>query len=677
MTLTGKATAGVYELGLGVSVERCVPIPTRDGTLISADIYWPRETDLSLPALLNCTPYRKDDLDARSDRCNQVYFASRGFVAVKLDVRGTGSSEGIATDEYTETEQADYVDVTRWVSEQPWCNGQVGAWGLSYSGFNVLQLAANQPPALRAIAFVGATDDRYTDDVHRMGGALEALELAHYQARMLAANALPAQADLNDPDVLAQWRQRIEQTPPWIIRWLNEQRDGPYWRNGSIRPDYERIMVPTMVFVGSRDGYRTASLRMVRNLSAPWTLVIGPWGHCWPDGGFPGPRYPFLEQATNWFQHHLGDESQPRPRCMFFLERFSLDRVPQHDAPGQWLASDRWGDDPEDQLKLHLTPEAGLVEHPSAETHREVALPYAVEAGLANGTWCPVMPVKLPGDQRRDEAFSLIFTSEPLSKPVGVFGEPVLRIVVSHPGPTAAFVAKLADVAPDGRSQLVTSGVLNLAHHDAIGAPKPFQGPAAIELRLLAASWEFQPGHRIRLALAGSDWPNIWPLPTTTPVSVHLEATTSLTLPLIPEDATPAELDESVVDTAAASIEGGAEVRLNSAPGWVVSYDALNGAWNVNTNDITAVLLPLEGRTVSYRRSYHASLRPGDPSSARITADTEFELETPGGSVRTRADTDFTSTQTEFVFDLKLTVGLNDKRFANKHWQGRVPRDLC
>ena len=210
-----------------------------------------------------------------------IELARAGFACVRLDVRGTGSSDGVAADEYTEAEQRDGVEVVDWLARQPWCTGAVGSWGKSYGGFTCIQLAARRPPALRAIAPVYATDDRYSDDMHFDGGALCAFELTNYPIRMIAMNALPP--GLTGAGLENAWRRRIEQTPAWVLDWVRHQQDGPYWRNGSLRPDYTRVEVPVFIVSGWRDGYRTAGLRMAQNLGTPWQLLAGPWAHFSPD----------------------------------------------------------------------------------------------------------------------------------------------------------------------------------------------------------------------------------------------------------------------------------------------------------------------------------------------------------------------------------------------------------
>src|SRR5204863_5464278 len=192
----------------------------------------------------------------------------------------------------------------------------------SYGGFACIQLAARRPPALRAIAPVYATDDRYSDDMHFHGGALNASSLPAYPTSMIAMNALPP-LGARGPELDRTWRERVETTPAWVVEWIRRQHDSPYWRNGSLRPDYELIACPVLVCAGWRDGYRTAALRMCRNLRAPWRLLVGPWCHKLPDRGVPGPRYPFLAEMARFFHRHMdeaGEEGVPEPpRSVFFV----------------------------------------------------------------------------------------------------------------------------------------------------------------------------------------------------------------------------------------------------------------------------------------------------------------------------------------------------------------------
>ena len=230
-----------------VRVEHNVRIPVRDGLELSANLFLPEPTTDGerFPAILEMIPYRKDDWRYATDLSRMSYLAQHGFACCRLDVRGTGSSPGIALDEYTPAETLDGYDAVEWLAAQPWCNGNVGMWGISYGGFTAIQVAMLQPPHLKAIFPVYATDDRYTDDVHYIGGCLVVSELAQYAVSQVAMNALPPKPEYAGSDWAQQWRARLEQTPPWTLEWLRRQTDGPYWRQGSLAPDSSASPAPS------------------------------------------------------------------------------------------------------------------------------------------------------------------------------------------------------------------------------------------------------------------------------------------------------------------------------------------------------------------------------------------------------------------------------------------------
>src|SRR5579875_4197844 len=129
-----------------------LPIPLRDGTALGARLWLPEGAeDSPVPAVLEYVPYRKNDMFAVRDQSRFAYFAAHGYAGIRLDIRGSGDSEGIITDEYTKQEQDDAVEAIAWIADQPWCSGTVGMIGKSWSGFNGLQVAARRPPALKAV----------------------------------------------------------------------------------------------------------------------------------------------------------------------------------------------------------------------------------------------------------------------------------------------------------------------------------------------------------------------------------------------------------------------------------------------------------------------------------------------------------------------------------------------
>jgi predicted acyl esterase len=148
-------------------------IPLSDGTRLSARVWLPKGAEADpVPAILEYIPYRKRDGTRPGDDPRHRWWAGHGYASVRLDIRGTGESEGLITDEYARQEQDDAVEAIAWLAAQPWCSGAVGMTGISWGGFNSLQVAARRPPALKAIITHCSTDDRYADDVHHMGGCL-------------------------------------------------------------------------------------------------------------------------------------------------------------------------------------------------------------------------------------------------------------------------------------------------------------------------------------------------------------------------------------------------------------------------------------------------------------------------------------------------------------------------
>lgn len=160
-----------------------------DGTRLAARLWLPEV--LPAPVVLEALPYRMDDLTASYSGEYERLCREGNLAVCRLDLRGTGSSEGIATDEYPPAEQRDLHEVIAWLAAQEWSSGAVGMYGTSYSGFNSLQMACERPPALRAIVPIYATDDRYSDDVHYYGGAFKAIDAVDYCHYMTALVALP------------------------------------------------------------------------------------------------------------------------------------------------------------------------------------------------------------------------------------------------------------------------------------------------------------------------------------------------------------------------------------------------------------------------------------------------------------------------------------------------------
>ena len=312
-------------------------ITASDGTRLAAQLWLPRE--LPAPVVLEALPYRMDDLTATYASEYERLCREGGLAVCRLDIRGTGSSGGIAVDEYTADEHADICDVIAWLAAQEWSNGRVGMYGASWSGFNSLQVACLQPPALQAIAPIYASDDRYTDDVHYMGGILKAVDLVDWVLYMVAGNALPPVPAVVGDAWREEWEHRLEEGEPWLLRWLEEQADGPYWRHGSVRPDYGRIACPTMIVAGWADGYTNIVFRALESLRCPTRVLLGPWGHGSPATAIPGPHVDLVPELIRWFRRWLADERNgvdEEPPLAVFARRSTRPDPMLPEMRGEW-----------------------------------------------------------------------------------------------------------------------------------------------------------------------------------------------------------------------------------------------------------------------------------------------------------------------------------------------------
>ncbi len=503
---------------------RHVWITMKDGIRLAARLWLPDV--LPAAVILEALPYRMDDLTSSYAEEYVQLCEQGGFAVCRLDIRGTGSSDGIATDEYTQEELDDICEVIAWLAAREWSTGRVGMYGTSWSGFNSLQVACLRPPALGAIVPIYATDDRYTDDVHYMGGIVKAVDLIDWPTYMVASNWLPPVPAVFGEGWREEWRRRIGGTEPWLFRWFEEQWDGPYWRHGSVRPDYERIICPTMVVAGWADGYTNMALRGFEHLTCPRRILLGPWGHMSTQASVPGPHLDLVPELIRWFGHWLRDDLNgidTEPPIAVFARRSTLPEPDLAMMRGEWRAEETW---PPSRLgDLTLSPEGA----------GDDIVPGRAEVGRHAWISCAGrLPWGLPGDQRTDDALSLTYDWAPLDDELDVMGYPRVRLTVTSRVPVAYLSARLCDVFPDGTSALAGRGVLNLTHRSGSTSPVALEPgvPTEIELELEVTSWVFEPGHRVRLALSTSDWPNTWPPPSLEPLIVD-RSSVELILPVL------------------------------------------------------------------------------------------------------------------------------------------------
>lgn len=518
-------------------IEHCwVSMP--DGARLAARLWLPADVDGPVPAVLEYIPYRKRDLMRARDETIHGWFAGHGYAAVRVDVRGTGDSDGLLTDEYTEQEQDDALAVIEWIAAQPWCSGAVGMLGKSWGGISALQIAARRPPALRAVVTVCSTDDRWTDDAHYMGGCLLNENLT-WGTVLMGLAALPPDPAIVGESWRATWRARLDGLVPFPALWMRHPRRDAYWRRGSAAEDLSRITCPVYAVGGWADAYASAVPRLLAGLGGPRKGLIGPWAHLYPYAGRPGPAIHFLGEALRWWDQWLrGVETGVMFEPM--LRVWMQEGVPpmQPDAPraGRWVAEPAW---PSARIIVQrwALGRGGL----GADAVPPERIDYREEAivGLAAGDWCDFGgPAEAPGEQQEDDRRSYAFDTPPLAKRLEILGAPAIVLELSVDRPAAQLAVRLNDVTPDGPSTRVTYGLFDLTQLEEPLVPGQ---RLRVRLQLRDVAHAFAAGHRIRVAVSTGYWPIAWPAPE--PVTLSLFTGTSrLELPVRPPREADAEL---------------------------------------------------------------------------------------------------------------------------------------
>ncbi|MDR7523403.1 MAG: CocE/NonD family hydrolase [Armatimonadota bacterium] len=664
-------------LGRPVEVEvRHVLVPTRDGTRLSANLFRP-VTEQRVPVAVEYTPYRKDDLRGAARDFGHFYLAERGIASVQLDVRGTGASDGFVTDEYQyPQEQQDGYDAIEWLACQDWCNGRAGMWGTSYAGFTALQVAQVQPPSLCAIAPIYATDDRYTDDMHFRGGALAGWSvIGPYALGMVSRNALPPHPDLAGDDWKAVWDQRLEQNIPWLIRWLDEQLDGAYWRS-TLGRMYDRVTVPTLIIGGWADFYVNASLRWFANLKVPKKLIMGPWPHTPPDAATPGPRIDFMHEITRWFKQWLADEPTgvtDEPPVTVFIQHFRRPDAPTDVAPGVWRFEDTLPPARAGQRRWFFGARSDLTPSPPVAGFvvERSSVPFVgfADLGFAGGAvgW---------GEQAANEAFSIVFTSKPLAADTEILGSPQVSLFVSTTSEVAFVAVRLCDVAPDGASTLVCKGLLNATRRNGMDRAEPLTPGEvyALTFPLDAVSWVFPKGHRIRVAVSGADFPDVWPSPQRGVLRVHCGSShqSNITLPVVPP-ARPRHPQPALLPPPPRRSRFEHAVER---PAVTITYDVAHRTMTARRELCEVVRCPDGVTVVSSEHRTEMTVSATDPAAAGATAWDRKILRRPDLEVESTATAELKSTEREFHLDLELHVTFNGTPYRHRRWTRTIPRRL-
>ena len=498
-----------------IIVDENLGIILSDGCRLSARTWIPENAhEFPVPAILEYLPYRKRDGTIARDELTHPYFAKRGYASIRVDIRGNGDSQGIMLDEYTSQELNDAVEVINWLAKQPWCSGTVGMMGISWGGFNSLQVAALQPKPLKAIITLCSTVDRYADDIHYKGGCLLNENLG-WGSTMWAYSSRPPDPALVGQAWRKMWQERLEAEPFLPIGWLKHQRRDNYWKHGSVCEDFSKIKAATLAIGGWGDGYKNTVSHLVENLSCPVKGIVGPWIHKYPHFAVPGPRIDFLHEALRWWDRWLKNEKtdvENDPAYTVYLMDGVEPKSSYDYRKGQWVSFDQWPA----QLPiktLNLNKDFGLRKQ-KENVRKIISSPQT--CGLDGGEYCAIwLGPDLPGDQRIDDVNSATFTTEELTKQIDIVGAPRVKLKLRPTTSTAQISVRLNHIHPTGASTRITYGVFNLGYVDGFDNPRKLRKgeTISIEFNLDQIAYSVSKGHKIRLSISNAYWPLLWPTP--------------------------------------------------------------------------------------------------------------------------------------------------------------------
>jgi uncharacterized protein len=666
-------TAVRSEFPYPVNVTETAWIPMSDGMRLAAKLWLPEGAG-KVPAILEYLPYRRRDGTRTRDNGLHAYLAGHGYGCLRVDIRGMGDSEGLLHDEYSIQEQLDGLTVIDWISRQDWCDGGVSMIGISWGGFNGLQIAARRPPALKSVIAVGFTDDRYATDVHYFGGCLSK-DNFDWSATMLAQNDLPPDPAVFGDSWREAWRARCEANVPWAHHWFAHQHRDAYWRQGSVCEDFSAIEVPVYAVSGWADNYSEAVPRLVANLTSPCLGLVGPWAHSYPHDVTVGPAIGWLQEVLRWCDHWMKGQDtsiMDEPKLRVWMQESVAPRTCYTERAGRWVGEYAWPPLDPQELAYSLGCD-GLVGS-DAVGQRSICSPLWVgltagEVGRygENADW--------PTDQRIDDAGSLVFQTAPLEDRLEILGAPRVTLRFSVDKPLALVAARLNDVAPNGASTRVTVGLLNLAHrngHDQPAALVPGKAyEATVELDDIAHA--FPPGHRIALSLSTTYYPIAHPSPELATLTVMC-GESRLTLPRrLPRDTDstlrPFDPPEKAAETPQSNAQVGGTPRR-------VVHDLLTGRYEVDFPRWTySTTMEDIATTVTSTGMVRHSVTEDDPLSAETTIEYQVTLARPDATIGHHSKGRLSCDATHFRLQTELSVTENGQLFYDKSWDERFPRD--
>jgi len=653
-------------------------IPLSDGTHLAAKMWIPEGAEQKpVPAILEFIPYRKRDFEAVNDSITHGYLAGHGYACLRVDLRGSGESQGVLRDEYLRQEQKDGLELLEWIAAQSWCDGSIGMMGISWGGFNALQIAALQPPQLKAIITVCSTDDRYADDVHYMGGCLLGDNLS-WASTMFAYNSCPPDPLLVGDKWKQMWFDRLEGSGLWLKTWLEHQRRDDYWKHGSVCEDFSKIQCPVMAVSGWADGYTNAVFRLLSGLDVPRKGLVGPWSHKYPHFGIPGPAIGFLQEALRWWDQWLKDKNtgiMEEPMLRVWMQESVPPSTLYKERPGRWVAEPQWPSAHIHSKIFHLHLRHLLLEK-EAEKSEPLTIQSPLSVGLFAGKWCSyAAPPDLPHDQREEDGGALIFETLPLPHTLEILGAPVCKLECSSSEPIAMVAVRLSDVAPDDKATRVTYGLLNLCHRYSHEAPKKLEKDRTykVSVPMNHIAQKFPAGHRLRLSVSTSYWPLAWPPPEPVRLTIYT-GTSYLELPA----RTPKNTDQEL--RALEKPEGAPVIKTTQ-------LEPKKHQWRVIRDlaeEESTMEVVIDNGTICFEASDWAvtnqakewyTFQKGDFTSVKGETLWKRRFQRGKWSAETLTRTVLTSSRDHFILHAELDAWENDQRVLSRNWQYQIPRD--
>ena len=657
-------------------------IPMPDGTKLAARLWLPDGArQKPVPCILEYIPYRRRDRTRMRDEAAHPFFAKAGYAAIRVDQRGSGDSEGVMLDEYADIETRDGVDTIEWIAEQDWCDGNVGMFGKSWGAYNSFQVAAKRPPALKAIAPVMGTDDRWLEDIHFYGGVL-ASDNFWWGSVMQLYNAMPPDPEIvGDDNWRDMWKKRLDAMTYWPAQWLEHQTRDHMWRRGSISENYDDINIPVYFFGGWADLFRDTPFRIAEKLKAPLKMMMGPWAHLYPHEALPGPTIDWLDEMIRFWDHTLKGIDQglmDEPQLRFYLQDSTPPAGSHETRSGRWVEEKAWPS-PNISNQTFWLNDGTLEEAPKEGAAMSICSPQSF--GSTGGDMCSfAIPGDMPVDCRIDAAGALCFRMDAQDQALDILGQPVVNLKIAADQAQAFVAVLLVDEAPDGAQTLISRGYANFMHRHSDMSPAPVIPGEVMDVAvpLHGIGYHLAKGHRLMVQIASAYWPVLWPAPK--PVTLTMNAGQShLILPLRGSvDDNPRPLAKPKPRTKKRPITNIREGSMDRS----ISIDLTTGEWvsrffldgglfgpvgRVRLDDIGTELVDISDRV--YR------IKPDDPLSCRATMEQESFFERGAWKARIKTYAEMTATETDFILTASVTCWDGEEQFHHVDWNHKIPRN--